>query len=814
MITWNSSLKLLRRASALFIVLPMIGLAADKSGRDTETNNPKKPGNAAVRAETDDATKRRDAQRDQLETPMTPEFMKFMNSAAARERARHGDALPAVNSSGGTTSGTITSGSTTVSGGTWSNLGPTKADVIKNGSTSLNKTDAGRPVAIVPHPSDANTLYVAFSGGGVWKTLNATAAQPTWTPLTESLGSLSCGALALDQTNPQNVYLGLGDSFDGTGIGFVRSTDGGATWLPVQYLGAATKITDIRVAQDNSTIVLVTTDAGLFRSTDSGATFAAASLATGNAATPTCWSIAYGGGANYTLSLEANPAATSGTTDGQVWYSTNDGVSWTRATGMAKSTGVGRLTIASSPVNRLAMYAEAAIPNSSASTDLADFFRSADGGHTWTAMGATANSVAYTNRNTESTGPRSLLNGQGWYNQLVIPSKTDSNTVYFGGALLLAKATNVTASKPSYTQMTNWLAQFSLPYVHADFHAGAYDSAGNLFVGTDGGIFMSTDNGTTWTDKMNVGIASHLIYSVGSSDAAPDAVIGGFQDNGTRVRSAATSTFNQYIGGDGFGSHIHALNGSTMLGSLYYTRIYKSTDGGQTFASASTGITESNNSSSAPFETKIVPWLGDSTGNTVFTPVNLKVYKSSNYAASWTAVGVTGLPTTGNIRNMGVAKSDVNVIGTVWNGGRVYLSKDGGASWTATTAPTNNGLSMSYVSFDPANANTVYVASVAPDATKPHLWKSADFGVTWQVLDVDGSGFPSGVPVNTITSDNGKLYAGTHLGVYQSADGGTTWTRFGAGMPLVNVRDIYISPSHTKVRAATFGRGFWETPTP
>ena len=153
-------------------------------------------------------------------------------------------------------------------------------------------------------------------------------------------------------------------------------------------------------------------------------------------------------------------------------------------------------------------------------------------------------------------------------------------------------------------------------------------------------------------------------------------------------------------------------------------------------------------------------------------------------------------------------------MGTVWNGGKVYLTSNGGTSWAAATAPTNNGLSMSYVSFDPANANTVYVASVAPDAKVPHLWKSADFGVTWTVLDGDTTGFPSGVPVNTITSDGGKLYAGTHLGVYQSADGGATWTRFGAGMPLVNVRDIYISPSHTKVRAATFGRSFWEMATP
>jgi hypothetical protein len=802
-------LKFIPRFIALAL-LPLFVGAADPNS----DSNPKHGGNAAERAETDDASARRDFQRDWYETPFTPEYAKWLNGAAARERARNGHKLPRVNSSGGAIDGTIDSGAPYAGTSTWTNLGPNKADFLKNGSTTLNKTDSGRPVAIVPDPTNANVLYVAMAGGGVWKSNDALNTQPTWTPITESLGSLSCGALALDPANTQNVYLGLGDSFDGTGIGFVRSFDGGATWQPVQYLGNSTMITDIRVAQDNSNVVLVTTDAGLFRSTDAGATFAQITLATGQTAAPYCWSIAFGGAQSYVISLEANHAATSGTTDGQVWYSANDGATWTRATGVTKTTGVGRLTVASSSLNRSIMFAEAAIPNSSASTDLADFFRSSDGGHTWTAMNATARKVSYTNRNTESSSPSSLLNGQGWYNQLVIPSKSSTNTVFFGGALLLAKTTNATTSSPSYTEMTNWLAQFSLPYVHADFHAGAYDVNGRLFVGTDGGVFMSTDDGTTWTDVFNIGIVSHLVYSVGSSDANTNAVIGGLQDNGTRVRSTTTSTtFNQTLGGDGFGSNINTSNGSQMLGSLYYTRIYKSTDAGQTFASASSGIAESNNSSSAPFNTKIVPWLGDGTGNTVFTHVNLKVYKSTNYAGSWTALGTTGLPTSGNIRNVGVANANANVVGTVWNGGNVYLTSNGGASWTHATSPTNNGLSLSYVWFDTTNTNTVYVASVAPNPSVPHLWRSVDFGATWQVLDVDGTGFPSGVPVNTIMNDpanSSALYAGTHLGVYQSSDGGATWTRYGFNLPLVNVTDLFIAPSHTFIRAATFGRGFWQ----
>jgi photosystem II stability/assembly factor-like uncharacterized protein len=363
----------------------------------------------------------------------------------------------------------------------------------------------------------------------------------------------------------------------------------------------------------------------------------------------------------------------------------------------------------------------------------------------------------------------------------------------------------------TYTQKTNWLAQYSLAYVHADFHASAM-SGSTLIVGSDGGLFKSTDGGTTFTDSLNIGLTTHLIYSVGSSPANRDAIIGGFQDNGTRVRSGTTTTFNQYIGGDGFGSAIHRTNANTMLGSLYYTRIYKSTNGGLTFTAANTGITESNNTSTAPFNTGITTWEGAANADTVFTWANAKVYKSVNYAGSWSALGVTGLPTTSFfIRGVGVAASNVNVLGIVANGGRVFLSNNGGTSWTTPAALPNNGSSLSKIAFDPTNPSIIYVTSVAADSTKNHVWKSVDAGASWTTIDTNG--LPAGAPVNTIKADPGSpstLYVGTHFGVYRSVDAGATWARFGTGMPLVNVDDIYISADSTLVRAASFGRGFWQ----
>ncbi|NMO14309.1 hypothetical protein HPC49_13635 [Pyxidicoccus fallax] len=728
--------------------------------------------------------------------PWSAEFRKHMNAAAAKERETYGSLLP------GTSTSITASGDPTASlaatGTTWVNIGPTKANYAQNGSYTLNKTDTGRVRDIVIDPVNPSIIYVAFSGGGVWKTTDGGA---TWTPRSETLGSLSTGSLAMDPNNNNTLYLGLGDPFDGTGIGLVKSIDGGNTWFNPVYLGSATEIPDLIVAPGNSNIVLATTNAGLFRSVDAGATWTAISLNTGFAGAPYGWSIEWAGGTRFVAAIDADPAAASGTYQGQIWVSNDNGATWTRGTGVTISGGIERITVAAAPSNRNTLYALAANP----SGGMADIFKSTNGGTSWTALGAAGK--RYKNGNAEGRTVGTLFNGQGWYDHMLIVHPTDPNQVYIGGALHMAKSTD---GGGTWSQVSNWLGQFSLPYVHADFHAAAFDASGKLYVGNDGGIFVTSDGGATFSDALNVGIASHLIYDIGMSGANRSAIIAGLQDNGTRVRVGDTGVYNQEIGGDGFDCEIHPTNANLMLGSLYYARIQRSTDGGLNWVSACTGITECNNSSSAPFTTRLALGAADATGNTVYTHTNAKVYKSTNFGSSWTALGVSGIATGAVIRNVGAAKSNASVVGVVASGGRVFLTNNGGTSWTTAAALPNNGLSLSDITFDPTNANTMYVGSVAADGTKNHLWKSTDFGASWTVIE---NGLPAGVPVNTVTVDPGSnttLYAATHLGVYRSTDAGASWTRFGAGMPLVNVTDVQILPDSSLVRAATFGRSVWE----
>ena len=750
------------------------------------------------------------------------EFRKKMLEAAQQERAKWGSLIPGV-----TTKATAIPNvklslanesqasiiQAAASASKWVNIGPTKADVARNG-VILAKSDSGRVTGISINPDNHNEILAAFSGGGLWKTVNGGA---NWTPLTENLGSLSIGSMAVDPNNRNTIFLGLGDAFDGTGVGVVKSNDGGVTWSAPVFLGTSTVVKAISVAPTNSNIVLAATNKGLFRSVNRGNSWTQISLATGYEAAPFVWSIVWTGGTNFAVSV----AAGAGNDDGQVFVTTNNGAFWTKAKFYtvngcdtikptatacvaAPVSGIGRSTLAAAPSNPNVVYAMAATPTAS-STDLADIFKSTNGGVSWTRM--YAGDKPYIVTNNEADNMYGILGGQSWYNQMIKVDPLNENVVYFGGNLAAVKTTD---GGQTYTPITNWLGRFDLPYVHADFHGAAIEGSTMIF-GTDGGLFKSTNGGATFTDALNIGLATHLIYSVGSSPASEYAMIGGFQDNGTRVRAGSTLTYNQYLGGDGFGSVVHRTNANLMLGSLYYSRIYKSTNGGVTMNSSSSGISGSNNPNAAPFNTGITYWEGPSNADTVFTWTNTRVYKSVNFGSSWAAVGATGLPTSGLfIRGVGVAKSNVNVMGVVANGGRVFLTTNGGANWKQAGTLPNNGSSLSKIAFDPANPTVIYVTSVAANAAYSHVWKSVNGGVSWSVIE---TGLPAGVPVNTVKVDptnSNIVYTGTNLGMYRSVDGGANWARFGSGLPLVEVTDIYTSPDAKMLRVSTFGRGFWQ----
>ena len=129
-----------------------------------------------------------------------------------------------------------------------------------------------------------------------------------------------------------------------------------------------------------------------------------------------------------------------------------------------------------------------------------------------------------------------LMHGQAWYNQMILVDSRDGsrNTVFLGGNLSSAKTTD---GGVTWTLLSNWLypflgaPRFGLPYVHADFHTAALSTAGTatLLFGSDGGLFVSTDEGASWSSDKNNGLQTHLIYTLSATPGFPTNMIGGFR---------------------------------------------------------------------------------------------------------------------------------------------------------------------------------------------------------------------------------------------------------------------------------------------
>ena len=300
----------------------------------------------------DDALRRQVANRDFFGTPTAPVLAEW-SRVASEESRRWPALLPRTPRSLDESRSAVKSSAELA--GTWFNMGPTDARFEFNG-TLYTQVDSGRVNDIRVSPIDPATVYVATSGGGVWKTFNFGVTDPIWFPLTESIGNLAIGALEMDPTAPDTLYAGTGDSFDAPGGQVLKTTNGGVAWAAPAFLSGiypwgqnvtGQRIRAIRVDPANPAIVLVATEVGLFRSTNAGASFALVDLPnTGTQVSEATWSIAYtgavGGVSRWAVSgvyaasqavLPPGAGAGAATNPGDIWVSTDAGATWSFAQG-------------------------------------------------------------------------------------------------------------------------------------------------------------------------------------------------------------------------------------------------------------------------------------------------------------------------------------------------------------------------------------------------------------------------------------------------------------------------------------------------
>jgi hypothetical protein len=703
----------------------------------------------------------------------------------------------------------------------WVPIGPTGADYQQNGTFTIFERDSGRARTILPHPTDPDTLYFLTSGGGLWVTNNFTASSPTWRPLTDSLPTTAGGSVSFGRT-PLVLYLGLGDPFDVINVGgaMVKSIDGGANWTNIVDLGTPMSVRDVKVdistAQD---IVLVATDTGLFRSPDGGLTYASIAGPLGVFPGQAFWSLVRTS-AGWLVNAQpcSGVPATSCGTQATIYLSTDQGLTWAAIPNTGNVyTGAGRTTLGVGTPGDSVVYAFA---ENSASTDQLDLFKSTNGGLSWTAL--SINGKVPTNMNGDNPN-MDLMHGQSFYNQMILVDPNDvlQNTVYLGGDLSSAKTTD---GGLTWTLTSNWLAQFGLPYVHADMHAAALSltTPQTVLFGSDGGIFTSLDSGTTFTSSKNNGLQTFLVYSLSTTPVFPSAVLFGSQDNGTRIRKGNTTIYNQSRGGDGIGTGWSQANANAALVTVPDESFGTNLTNQIPDINSNFVFTRPPLVSDALFFTPVeTPTAtADPTGKVFFTSSRLRVYKTVNGGFTWTVIGAVGSTIVGptglraTSHGVGVSPVDLMHLGVIAAGGHAEFTINGGTNWTDVDLSTLFAGTNSFTSsFTWADNQTMYVTSVAPQAGVVRVAKSSDSGVNWARAD---GGLPD-VPVNRVILDprdatHNTLLAASLLGVFRTTDGGMSWVPYGTGLPNAFVADISMTPDGNFLRLATYGRGIWELP--
>lgn len=653
--------------------------------------------------------------------------------------------------------------------GSWTAVGPTA--MPSNGTGQPN--GLGRVNDVAFHPSDANTIYVGAPSGGVWKTING---GTTWNPLTDNLPSLGVSSVLVDPNNANIVYLGTGDrdAGDAPGIGVYKSINGGSTWAVSNSGMGNVTVNKIIINASNSSVLLAATSAGIYKSTNAGATW---QLKSSNAKfkdlviKPSNFSIIY-----------ATVASSSGAT---FWRTMNGGDTWSQISTGLTATGT-RMVIGVSNAGPDIVYLLAG-----GSSGLVACYKSTNGGSSFASQSTTPNILGYSEYGTDNSS-------QAYYDLAIAVDPTNANTIYVGG-INIWKSTNGGAS---WAINAHWVGSGGVDDIHADQHCLVYSPSNVLFNGNDGGVYKTSNGGTTWTE-ISSGLAISQIYKIGQSATNTNLLIAGFQDNGTAVYN---STWTTEIGGDGMECIIDPLNTQFLYGSLYYGDIRRSIDGGSSFSQiADNGINGINESGGwvTPF------CLREGQSSTMFVGYK-NVWRSTNVqTANASSVTWTVISTFGNTSNLNVIENspaNSNVL-YVSRGSSIFRSDNANAA--SPTWVTLGGLSSTVTDIEahPSDANIVYATA------GNNVYKSVNKGQSWSSI----SGNLPAVSMNTlvydVTSSEG-LYVGSDLGVFYKDANLANWISFSTGFPTaIEVTDLDIfygsTAANHRLKAATYGRGVW-----
>jgi len=672
------------------------------------------------------------------------------------------------------------------------------------------------------------TLLIGSASGGVWKSEDG---GTTFKPLFDHEPVQSIGAVAIDPHDSKVMWVGTGEGWVrnsvSIGNGVYKSTDGGETWTNVG-LPNSERITRILIDPKNSDVVYVcapgalwsdSPDRGLYKTSDGGKSWSlilkGANLSTG------CASVAMDPANNQHLlagtwdfrrkayefrSGGSGPDQPSGS---RLAESRDGGRTWTyldaaNRKGLPKQPW-GRIELAFAPTNPKQIYAfvENVRPA---------LFASEDGGTTWQ--------------------ERDRSQWQVWrpfYFGRIVPDPKDDKKVWKMGYV------------PIVSEDGGKSFSASGGGGHADWHDMWIDPNNTKYIvaGNDGGLWYTYDGGTRWWHAENLPVSQ--FYHVSTDNKDPYQVYGGLQDNSAWVGDQdypggiSNSRWENLFGGDGFwafsdpsdpdyayaesqGGFVGRINRKTLQARLIQP--------------------QANYKEKLRFNWNTPIALSPNEKGTIYIGSQF-LFRSRDHGGTWDRIS-PDLSTNDPIRQKQEQSGGITVdnsaaetnttiysisespraAGEIWVGtddGNVQLTRDGGKSWTNLTThlqlPAGNWISWVEASrYDPAVAYVTNDRHTVGDM-QPYLYRTADYGRTWQPLVGPGTPGVRGY-AHVIKEDRVNpniLYLGTEFGLYVSLNGGQSWAQFKPnGFPVgLAVRDIALQERDDDMVLATHGRGIW-----
>ncbi len=627
----------------------------------------------------------------------------------------------------------------------------------------------GRLRGIVIKADDTDVMLVGSVSGGMWKSTDGGAS---WTATNDFLDSLAVGSMITDPDDTNRVFVGTGEGFFNVdasqGLGIYQSSDFGSTWTLLANTDNSNFFYVNRLVRIPGTNkLLAATRTGIWGTDD----FTAVSPV---------WTERSGFGVSSRgfVDLKLDPTTTSPSariyayhfgiddTTRRVWRSTNDGASFSQL-GAAEgipTTNLRRMEIGVGTDGVVYL----SVANGSDATR--GLWRSPVGGSAFTqAASATA-----------------FIERQGWYDLIAGVKPGDSNTVYVG-AVDMYKTVNAGTTITKKTFWNPGSGQYPDNYVHADLHVVTFDptNPNTLFIGCDGGIFKSTDEGETWTE-LNFDLRVAQYYGIA---AHPDGegVIGGTQDNGSHLYFGKNDVWLEWFGGDGGFSAWDQQQTQFIYGATPNGGLFGSGDGGSTRAQIALPSTTGS--------LFITPFTLDPNNGARMMVGTNRVYFSTNIRALGSATFTDDSGTlTGSVSALAFSPHSTTTAYAGTSSGRIYRTTTLGtpSTWAQIQDAAMSGFDITWIEVDPndGTGNTLY-ATLA-DYGADRVWKSTNGGTSWTSIHANLPDIPLYAVVVDPTNPD-RLWLGSELGLW-TTDGNSTntfdWVRYDYGTAWTRVTQL------------------------